>query len=299
MPRSIPPLNPLYVFAVVARRLNLTAAAQELHVTQSAVSRQIAALERYTGMALLHRQSRGVALTPAGQEYAHEVIPAFERLAAATAGLMKPAPPNSLRIHTYTTFAAKWLIPRLTRFREQHPGIEVVISTGVPAIDFERDTADLAIQYGDGDWPRTRADLLLPDELEPVCSPRYLAGCTGAKRDPARLLRGPLLGSHYRKNDWNDWLAAKNLQDQAAGAPRTSFSTSVLTWQAAVDSLGVAMGQSALLQAEFAAGLLVRPFADPLHTGKGHYLLRPALQRHSRKVAVFRQWLLREAGGQA
>lgn len=289
---QLPPMNPLRVFETVARHKNLSAAARELHVTQSAVSRQIATLEKYIGTALIKRESRGISLTPTGQRYAKDVVPAFKTLSEATGKAMKQGTQSALRVRTYTTFTAKWLIPHLVQFRNLHPDIEILVSNAVPDVDFDRDAVDVAIQYGDGQWPGTEVDLLFNDELEPVCSPGYLAGVAGARDDPSLLLKGPLLVSHYRRNDWDDWLEFQNLKNKADKAKRMSFSTSVLTWQAAMDGLGLAIGQIPLLKTELDTGLLLRPFASPQHGTKGHYLVRPALQRYSRKVSLFRNWIL-------
>jgi LysR family glycine cleavage system transcriptional activator len=200
-------------------------------------------------------------------------------------------------VRTYVTFAAKWLIPRLPDFQREHPQVEVRIATAVPDVDFDRDPVDVAIQFGDGRWPRVKADFLFDDEIEPVCSPRYLAQHLKDRRQPGKLLAGRLLVSHYRKSDWDEWLAAAGLEAAAQGAERMSFSSSVLTWQAAHDGLGLAIGQTAMLGAEFASGELVRPFARPVRTGRGYYLLRTAGQRESRKVAAFRDWLLEACRG--
>ena len=292
MTRRIPPLNPLRVFEVVARTQNLTAAAQELHVTQSAVSRQIGVLEEYVGIELFRRERHGVSLTRLGLSYAEQVIPAFEMIAAATDRLVNGTSRGALRVRTYTTFAAKWLIPRLRDFKALHPSIDVRITNGVADVDFDRDPVDVAIQYGTGKWPRTQTDLLFRDEIEPVCSPRYLAEHAPDKSRPESLLKQRLLVSHYRRSDWDDWLSATGLADAAAGTVRMSFSSSVLTWQAAVDGLGVAIGQTALLTAELDSKQLVRPFDKPLLRDKAHYLVRPEVQRDSRKVSAFREWLL-------
>jgi LysR family transcriptional regulator, glycine cleavage system transcriptional activator len=289
--RRIPPLNPLRVFEVVARTLNLTSAARELHVTQSAVSRQISTLESYLGVELFRRERHGVVLTRAGQTYAEQVVPAFDAIANATEKLTKATGQGSLRVRTYTTFAAKWLIPRLPAFKKAHPGIDVRIVTAVPDVDFDRDGVDLAIQFGAGHWPRTEADLLFSDEIEPVCTPAYLK-LHGGIRQREKLLKAPLLVSQFRRSDWDDWLNAQGLTDRAAGAERMFFSSSVLTWQAALDGLGMAIGQRALLTQELQSGLLIRPFARPLQRDSGHYLVRPAVQRQSRKVTAFRDWIL-------
>lgn len=294
MSRRFPPLNPLRVFAVVARYDNLTAAAHELHVSQSAVSRQIAALEAYLGTELLRRERHGVSLTRTGAAYAKKVMPALDDIADATEKLLRNTSHGVLRVRTYTTFTAKWLIPRLPDFRDRYPDIEVLVSNAVPDVDFDRDAVDLAIQFGDGNWPRVQLDMLFPDEIEPVCSPGYLAALPrGAALET--LLKQRLLVSHYRRTDWDDWLASSGNAEAASSAERMSFSTSVLTWQAALDGLGMAIGQSAMLQSEFRNGTLVRPFRQPLRRSKAHYLVRPANQRFSRRVEAFRGWLLEQA----
>lgn len=293
MSLRVPPLNPLRVFEVVARLENLTLAAQELHVSQSAVSRQLATLETYLGVELFRRERRGVTLTRAGANYAKHISPAFAEIAAATDRLLQNMAHGVLRVRTYTTFTAKWLIPRLEDFHARYPDIEVVVSNGVAEVDFDRDAADVAIQFGHGNWPRVAADFLFSDEIEPVCSPDYLEKMMGKTHGKLTdLLKGRLLFSKYRKTDWADWLQSNDMAEVATGAERMGFSTSVLTWQAALDGLGIAIGQSALLQTEFSKGLLVRPFAKPLQRSLSHYLLRPQEQRFSRRVSVFRDWLL-------
>lgn len=292
MGKRIPPLNPLRVFEVVARTQNLTAAAQELHVTQSAVSRQIGVLETYLGVELFRRERHGVALTRVGKSYAETVIPAFDNIASATERLLKGTTQGALRVRTYTTFAAKWLIPHLPEFQRQHPNIEVRITNAVPDVDFDRDPVDVAIQFGNGRWPRVQTDLLFHDEIEPVCSPQYLAEHSKDRRHPESLLRQRLLVSHYRRSDWDDWLAAAGLAEEAQAAERMSFSSSILTWQAALDGLGVAIGQTAMLIPEIKSKQLVRPFARPVDPGRAYFLVRPEVQRESQKVGAFREWLL-------
>ncbi|KRB93511.1 transcriptional regulator GcvA [Noviherbaspirillum sp. Root189] len=294
MARRIPPLNPLRVFEVVARTENLTTAAEELHVTQSAVSRQIGVLETYLGVELFRRERHGVVLTRLGRAYGERIIPAFSEISAATEQLVKGTSQGALRVRTYTTFAAKWLIPRLPEFHRLHPNVEVRISNAVPDVDFDRDPVDVAIQFGEGQWQRTQCDLLFHDEIEPVCSPGYIEKHLTVDKRPESLLRERLLVSHYRRIDWDDWLSATHMTQYAATAERMNFGTSVLTWQAAINGLGIAIGQNALLAEEFRSGQLTRPFTMPVRRDKAYYLVRPEMQRESRKVALFRDWLLNE-----
>lgn len=292
MSRRIPPLNPLRVFEVAARTQNLTLAAEELHVTQSAASRQIVVLESYLGVQLFRRERHGVTLTRAGARYAAQVLPAFEMIAEATKDLTKGTSQGPLRVRTYTTFAAKWLIPRLAEFRALHPSIEVRISNDVPDVDFDRDPVDVAIQFGDGQWKGVQTDLMFHDEIEPVCSPRFLTTHAPETKYPHSLLRQRLLVSRYRRSDWDEWLRASDLVDEAAQAERMDFGSTLLSWQAAADGLGTAIGQTELLSGEFASGHLVRPFAKPLLSSRAYYLVRPQAQRETHKVSVFRDWLL-------
>lgn len=296
MTQRIPPLNPLKVFETVARTENLTGAAHELHVTQSAVSRQISVLEAYLGVELLRRQRHGVSLTKAGRAYAEQIVPAFAMIAYATEELLKDSSQDALRLLTYTTFAAKWLIPRLPDFHAKHPGIEVRLSTAVPDVDFDRDEVDMAIQFGDGQWPNTQSDRLFTDQTEPVCSPAFLAMYAPESQHPESLLRQRLLLSRYRRNDWSDWLEVNQLTSMSVDSKRMSFGSSILALQAAVNGLGIVIGQTRLLASDFETGRLLRPFAGtrwkPLRSDRAYYLLRPLHQRESNKTWAFREWLL-------
>ena len=286
---KIPPLNPLKVFEVVARTSNLTLAASELNVSQSAVSRQVAVLEEYLGVQLFTRERVGVRLTEVGESYARRIGPAFEEIAAATEFITRKYSNNVIRLRTYTTLTARWLIPRLPRFKQRYPDVEVSILNSSAPLDFGAEKCDLAIVLGDGHWPDAEARLLLEDVVEPVCAPAFMEGAQG--------LRGKrLLVSKYRKDDWPRWLAHAGMGDVFETAEKMIFSSSILTWQAAMDGLGIAIGQQHMLDADFQAGRLVRPFANPLRTGKGHYIVTPALQRYSGKIASFKDWLMQEAG---
>lgn len=289
---KIPPLNPLKVFEVVARTNNLTLAASELNVSQSAVSRQVAVLEEYLGVQLFARERVGVRLTEVGETYARRIRPAFEEISAATAFITQKYSNNVIRLRTYTTLTARWLIPRLPHFKAQYPDVEVSILNSNAPLDFGVEKCDLAIVLGNGTWPDADATLLLEDVVEPVCAPGFIEGAANSEG-----LRGKrLLVSKYRKDDWPRWLSHAGMTDVFETAEKMVFSSSILTWQAAMDGLGVAIGQQHMLESDFQAGRLVRPFARPLRTGQGHYIVTPALQRHSDKIAAFKDWLTREAG---
>ena len=294
MAKTIPPLNPLRVFEAVARLGSFTRGADELHVSQSAVSRQISLLEDYLQVRLFIREQRGISLTEAGRRYQQEIGPAFARIAAATQDLLANNRGGPLRVRAYTTFAAKWLMRRLPAFQQAHPEVDVLLSTDVAPADFSSDDIDVAIQFGDGAWPDVQCDRLLDDCITPVCSPALLERPGAPLKTLDDLKHHRLLHSHYRRDDWPYWLDAVGRPDLAAHRDSMVFSSSILTYQAAVDGLGVAIGQVSLLDQELESGALVCPFETVVRPGLAYYLLLPRRDSTPAKVAVFRDWLLAE-----
>jgi len=289
-------MNPLRAFYVVARTKSLTQAAKELHVGQSAISKQLDVLEKYLGVKLFRREQRGISLTEIGQELGERIIPAFDQIADITQSIVARGNDHEIRVHTYTTFAAKWLIPRLEDFHKQYPMYSVLLMNQVKNIDFERDRVDFSIQLGDGNQPDTDNDLLFDDVIEPVCSVAFLRKHAPDTIFPHAILRTRLLVSRYRpKGEWAMWASAHGHTADIAQTPQMNFSSSVLTWQAAMDGLGVAIGQTALLAEDLESGHLVAPFHQPVRTGLSFYLLRPKVRRESRKSTLFRDWLLAKA----
>lgn len=292
MARTIPPLNPLRVFEAVARLGSFTRAADELHVSQSAVSRQVSLLEEYLDVKLFNREQRGISLTDAGRAYQQEIGPAFARIALATQNLLVHSRGGPIHVRAYATFAAKWLMRRLPEFHAANPEIEVHLSTDVAPVDFSRENVDLAVQFGDGRWDGAHCERLFGDEITPVCSPALLKRAPLATLDDLRGHR--LLHSHYRRSDWPDWLAAAGRPDLAAHPECMEFASSILTYQAATDGLGVAIGQVPLLDQELEKGILVRPFEQVVRRPFAYYLLTPRREPVPKKVRMFRDWLLDE-----
>jgi len=292
MPRTLPPLNPLHVFEVASRLGSFSRAAEELHVTPSAISRQIATLETWLGQPLFQREAGGVALTAAGKAYRQDIGPAFARIATATERLRRSGDRKPLRLRCYTVFALKWLVPRLPDFHAAHPGVELTLSTAIPPVDFREEPVDLAIQFGDGRWPELKSQSILADRIQPVCAPSLLRG--RAKVDPAALLaRHRLLYARYRRNDWRDWLAARGLppmRDNAVEMPM-----SLVAWEAAAAGMGIAMGQEALLAPELASSQLVMPFAAPLCRPMGYFAVWPEDRPMQPRLRLFLAWLERQA----
>lgn len=291
MPRGMPPLNSLRVFEAVARLGSFTKAAEELFVSQSAVSRQISLIEEYLDVRLFDREQRGVILTSLGRAYQRDIGPAFDRMTSATTNLLASAHGGPIKVRAYTTFTAKWLMHRLPAFQIAYPDVEVRISTNVMPVDFQKENVDLAIQFGDGTWPGTICERLLDDEIAPVCAPALVEGKT-ALRTLDDLKQRRLLHSHYRKSDWSDWLSAVGRPELTNHKESMEFSSSILTYQAAVDGLGVAIGQIALLDQELEKGVLVCPFDQTVKRPFAYYLLQPEQHSMLRNVRIFREWIL-------
>ncbi|MFC0242228.1 LysR substrate-binding domain-containing protein [Rhodopseudomonas telluris] len=288
MSEWLPPLNPLHVFEVAARLGSFTKAAEKLRVTQPAISRQVRTLEEFVGVRLFERDKQGIRLTPAGEQFQREISPAFQIIRTAAANLKETRKIEPLKIRAYTTFASKWLIQRLPSFHVAYPNIRLNISNVVAPIDFAKDRVDLAIQFGDGNWPGVVSELLFTDLIQPVCSPKLLKSARLVEIDDLKKVQ--MLHSHYRRTDWHDWLAAVNRTDLLS-SNEISFSSSILTYQAAAEGVGVAIGQIHLLRNEIADGTLVPLFDAPFERKLAHYVVRPKGRPLNRKARSFLNWL--------
>ncbi|RXH05846.1 transcriptional regulator GcvA [Bradyrhizobium vignae] len=299
MTARLPSLNGLRAFEAAARHLSFTLAASELNVTQTAISHQIRRLEEELGIRLFIRQNRALALTPEARDYLPGVRAAFNDLRLATDRLLRKDDDKVLTVSTLASLAAKWLLPRLTDFQEQHPGIDVRITTSTSLVDFQRDNVDAAIRYGRGQWPGVRAEWLMADELFPVCSPSLLRGDKPLRR-PEDLRNHPLLHtSNANSDDWRLWLTAAGLPADIARQPGITFDMIFMTIQAAIDGIGVAMGRTSYVQDDIAKGRLVVPFKIALPADAGFYLVAPEGRRQAPKLAAFRQWVLAAAQNKA
>jgi len=291
MTARLPSLNGLRAFEAAARHLSFTLAASELNVTQTAISHQIRRLEEELGIRLFVRQNRALALTPEARDYLPGVRAAFNDLRLATDRLLRKDDDKVLTVSTLASLAAKWLLPRLADFQEQHPGIDVRITTSTSLVDFQRDNVDAAIRYGRGQWPGLRADWLMADELFPVCSPSLLRG-DRALHVVEDLKGHVLLHTTTNSDDWRLWLTAAGLPTDISRQPGLSFDMTFMTVQAAIDGMGVAMGRTSYVQDDIAKGRLVVPFRIALPADAGFYLVSPQGRRETPKLAAFRDWML-------
>ena len=287
------PLNPLRVFEIAARMGSFTRAAEELNVSQPAVSRQIATLEAYLSVRLFKRDRTSTALTPEGAEYYSRVSPALQTIAAATSDIKARQSVSPLRVKVYSTFAAKWLIPRLSRFNMRHPRVSIRIISAVAPVDFERDNVDVAIQLGDNRSRGVAAERLFNDVLQPVFSPATMPKPPGTIDE---IVAHTLLHSQYRMRDWADWLAAAGRPD-IVPANSMTFASSVLTYQAAIGGMGIAIGQPRLLQGEFASGQLKTLF-HPVERELAYFVSWPTDRLQNFGLRAFVAWLRAESEAQ-
>jgi LysR family glycine cleavage system transcriptional activator len=295
--RQIPPLNPLRTFEVAARHLSFTRAADEMSVTAAAVSHQIKTLEESLGVLLFIRQPKALLLTDAGKSYLPGVQQAFRQLAEATHQLYVRENPASLKVDIPPTFAVKWLLPRLDRFLKAYPNIDIKISTAGKLVDFSRADFDLAIRFGRGVYPGLHAELCMPVEVFPVCSPLLLTG-EHPLVTPADLKHQTLLhdDSTYRdvsNPDWSMWLRHAGIEGiDATRGP--SFWPSHLVIDAALDGLGVALVKKNWIEKDLAAGTLVRPFEVSLPVEFSYFVVYPESRIGDRHINTFVDWIRSE-----
>ena len=293
MARRLPSLNALRAFEAAARHLSFTRAAAELNVTQAAVSQQVKALEDRLGLSLFRRLNRALRLTDAGQSLFAAANQALDIVAAAVSRLSRLEGAGALTVSTLDSIAVTWLVPRLSRFRELHPDIDVRITTTDRLVDFDRDDVDMAIRYGRGTWPGHSVVRLMSEELFPVCSPALLAKGPPLET-PADLRHHTLLHDSMRE-DWRMWLMAAGVGGVVDATHGPAFQRSNLVIQAAVVGLGVALARSALVADELASGRLVKPFDISLPAEFAYYVVCPEDCAERPKIKAFRNWLLAEA----
>lgn len=275
-------LNHLHAFAVTARHLNMTHAADELCVTQAAVSHQIKALEAQLGKPLFLRTARGLQLSDEGQRVAPAVQRAFAELDAALALLDDATPPQRFTLAVVGTYLHGHLLERLPDFQARHPAIDLRIQTHNNKLDLATETVDAAIRFGDGNWRRVEALPLQAAPLTVLCAPAL-----GLKQ-PQDLRRCTLLRS-YRSDDWAAWAQAAGCAPLKPRGPQ--FDASVLMVQAAMAGAGVALAPASMFRRELAGGGLVRPFATEVDVGR-YWLTRSLGRDPVPAFAVVRDWLL-------
>jgi DNA-binding transcriptional LysR family regulator len=287
-------LRAVQAFGAVARAGSVVGAAGELAVSPSAISHLIRQLERRVGAVLFVRAGRGLTLTADGDRLAAAVVPALAAISDALSGFARRG--TELRISTISTFAVRWLIPRLSRFQSRHPDVEIFLSTSTRAVDLSQETFDCAIRFGRGDFGGIASEVLYTEELVPACSPQWRTA--NAIRSLKDLRRARLLHSRARRQDWNRWLTAQGITtiDTDAGP---IFETRDLAIQAAIGQMGIAIVDPRFIEVELAAGQLIVPFDRRLPLDTGYWLVWRPGRESSRPLSAFRRWLSQELAASA
>jgi LysR family transcriptional regulator, glycine cleavage system transcriptional activator len=289
---ALPPLNSLRVFEVAARTESYAAAATELGLTHGAVSRQIAALEAWLGQRLFARAGRRMVATPIARVFAAEVSLSFDRLIAAAEACGRPGARRILRVSAPTSFAMRWLIPRLDSFHQEHPQIEVAVTTVTTVHEELRGGFDVAIRRGiagAGNWPRYRATPVLEETDTLIMSPALFA--KRPIRSAADVEGHEFLASETRPGDWIDWLEAASLS-HLAGRPRRVFDHFFITRQAVEDGLGLGIGALPLLEIDIASGRIMTPLPEIDVRRTGYVALMGLDTENDGALHGFVKWLV-------
>ena len=311
MSYRLPPLNALRAFEAAARHLSFRKAAEELHVTPAAISHQMKILEEQLGVQLFRRLTRAIELTEVGRSFLPKLREGFDAFAQAVERVRAFENTGILTVAVAPSFAVKWLIPRLYRFVTAHPDIDVRISANMRLVDARRrdsqanltreneidGDADIDIRFGSGKYPHCRVDKLFQVSLTPLCSPRLLEGMRPLRKPQDlryhALLHDDTLDVSEGRPDWAMWLKAAGAEDvDASRGPH--FNHSILGLEAAIDGLGVLLGNKELAAHDLATGRLVAPFDLTLEMNLAYYVVSPEATADRPKVALFRDWLLSE-----
>lgn len=289
--RRLPNLTALRAFEAAARHQNFSRAADEIHVTHGAISHQIRALEQELGLDLFSRNGKRIAITADGQRFAQVVRQALLDIALATDELRASSRQQRLTVTALPSFAARWLSPRLGRFIEQNPDVEVMLQSSNHLTDFGREPVDLGIRFGSGRYPGLSVELLFDDYYYPVVSPRFNRG--QLPRSPQQLAESTLL--RCIQEPWRPWFDAVAL-DRPEPSGGLVFEDSSMLVRAAAEGHGIALARHVLASADIEAGTLVRLFDVAVKCPSSYYLvcLPSAMQRP--QVQAFRRWLFDEAG---
>jgi LysR family glycine cleavage system transcriptional activator len=293
------PLHILPAFVAAARTKNLTRAAEQLHLTVSALSHQMRALEERLGVRLFTRTPRGVALTPHGTQLLDAISPHLEGIDRAFARF-RERPADALTLSALPSFSSSWLMPRLPDFMARHPGLEINLQTSATLVDFEREPVDAALRLGGGQWPGLVAEHLFDEYIAPLASPALIAhmrigrmkiGRMG-KPKLADLGHWPLLGESDDDNArWRRWFAHNGGTPPRRYAANFSDADAELMHKAAVNGMGVVLGRMLLARPLIENGSLVPLTARRMPAGYGHYLVYPPRSAQHPALLAFRTWL--------
>lgn len=293
MARRLPPLSTLRAFEAASRHASFTHAAQELHVTQGAISRHVATLEGWLQVRLFSRHARGIELTPKGAIFFRVVRGALDQIDYGARQLREKPDQKTLRLKVPPTFGIRWLVPRLARFHAFRPDVDVQITTSHQPVRFNREDVDACVHSDPQPLPDAISRPLFGEMLLPVCSPELLRRLPRLSK-PADLAHHVLVCSLHRPRDWPTWLDAAGVRN-VDGNNGIKVENSALAYQAAIDGLGVVIAQRSFIEEELKSGRLVAPFDLEVPGDGAYYLSYPMDRSKGEGVAAFETWILREA----
>jgi DNA-binding transcriptional LysR family regulator len=290
--RFLPSIPSLLALEALDRLGSASAVAEELSLTQSAISRQLQALETQLGTELVHRDRKRLSLTPAAQDYAAEIREALNQIAGASLRVQTAPLAGTLNLAILPAFGMRWLMPRLPRFAQLHPEVTINMSTRLVPFNFSGEPFDAAIHFGSADWPGTQSLLLKHEQVIPVCAPDLVARKRVAQ--PSDLLSLPLLHIQTRPQAWADWFEQHGVAatENLSGTMYDQFATIT---QAALHGLGVALMPDYLVEQDVATGRLIALAETPSETRGAYYLVWPESKARAPALIKFRDWLAGQA----
>jgi LysR family glycine cleavage system transcriptional activator len=288
----LPPLNALKAFEAAARHESFTRAAEELCVTQGAVSHQVKALEAELAVKLFSRERQRLLITESGRDYLAVIRDALDRIAAGTERLIQRQSAGVLTVSTSPDFAAKWLVHRLGHFAAAHPELDLRISATLHHVDFAREDVDLAVRHGDGNWPGLDTMRLSAEQLFAVCTPKLLSGRRRLNQ-LADIPKFPLIHLDSRTG-WAKWLRGVGV-DCADVTHGPVLNSASMVIDAAINGQGIALARTTLAAWDLLNGRLVRPFPESRPVSRTYWIVCPRAAASLPKIVTFRDWLLAEA----
>jgi LysR family glycine cleavage system transcriptional activator len=290
---NIPALRALKAFEASARHLSFTKAAEELFVTQAAISHQIKSLEDKTEVKLFNRFNRSLKLTTEGQVYLISIMKSLEQLEKASKLLVKRNSKDLLNISLWPSFASKWMAKRIWKFQDKFPDIEVSVSAFEWLLDSKKENIDISIRYGRGNWTDVHCELLLEERVFPICS-RAVYKKLSDNPDPSILFNHSLVHDDYSHEDWEMWFEAAGitLKEPIVG---TRFSHTVMMLESIENGKGFALGRTPLVIDDINRKIIYAPFNISIPSEYAYYFVCPKGKENSLKVIEFKKWVMKEA----
>ncbi|WP_122073745.1 LysR family transcriptional regulator [Pseudophaeobacter sp. EL27] len=287
--RFLPSISALRALEALDRLGSASAAAEELSLTQGAVSRQLQSLEAQLGVSLVQRDRKKLHLSPEAETYAREIREALDKITQSTLRVQAAPLAGTLNLAILPAFGMRWLMPRLPEFARRHPDITINMTTRLQAFSFGSEPIDAAIHFGNSDWPGTDSMLLKSEQLLPVCSPDLVP--VGTYIPPQKILKMPLLHIQTRPTAWVDWFELHGVSTSPESLGGTMYDQFSTITQAALHGLGVALMPDYLVEQDIATGRLTGLQPQATEAAGAYYLVWPKTKSRDPALTKFRQWL--------